>query len=136
MTLADLAPLDQGSAITTPDGRIEYTAPGTGDGGVVTVGYSASDGRADPVQDSFDVQVLPSDATTATAAVTQPDVVRGEAGKPVAITPLMNDIQGSDPVSYTHLDVYKRQPQSRDDRPDPDPASGQPGHHRPRRRGQ
>lgn len=99
VTLADLAPLDQGSAITTPDGRIEYTAPGTGDGGVVTVGYSASDGRADPVQDTFDVQVLPSDATTATAAVTQPDVVRGEAGKPVAITPLMNDIQGSDPIN-------------------------------------
>lgn len=99
VTLAEIAALDQGSAITTPDGRIEYTAPGSGEGGTVQVGYSASDGRADPVSDAFEVEILPSSATAATAAVTQPDVVRGEAGKPVAIAPLMNDIQGSDPIN-------------------------------------
>lgn len=104
VTLAEIAALDQGSAITTPDGRIEYTAPGSGEGGTVQVGYSASDGRADPVSDAFEVEILPSSATAATAAVTQPDVVRGEAGKPVAIAPLMNDIQiGPDqPQGHAH----------------------------------
>ncbi|MBK9476453.1 MAG: fibronectin type III domain-containing protein [Tetrasphaera sp.] len=88
-----------GSAITTTEGKVEYTAAGTGRGGVVEVSYEATDGRSKAVRGAFDVTVQGEKDRKATPAITQPDVAKGEVGQPILISPLVNDTQGSDPLN-------------------------------------
>lgn len=99
VTIANVATPDQGSAISTPDGHIEYSAPGSGKGGTVRVAYTVTDGRGAPQKASVDVTVQPGDATAARPAITKPDVARGEARRPIDLAPLTNDTQGSDPLN-------------------------------------
>ena len=85
-----------GSAAATADGFVEYTAPMTA--GSQTVGYQVSDGVGAPVAGTLTVQVQSPSSTTSIAPVAEPDVARGEVGKPVAIHPLDNDLAGADPT--------------------------------------
>lgn len=88
-----------GLAFVTSDGRISLTAPATG--GVVTVGYTVSDGHSAPVAGKVSVKVLDPTATSGTPAITEPDVATGRAGAPITIAPLANDIPGADPTNRT-----------------------------------
>lgn len=87
------------TARTTADGRIRFTAPTSAAEGqqTVRVEYAVTDGRSEPVKKSLAFQVqAPKDQKTFPPSA-QPDVVRGEVGKPIKIRPLLNDLPGSDP---------------------------------------
>ncbi|WP_193609627.1 Ig-like domain-containing protein [Nocardioides lijunqiniae] len=84
------------SARVTTGGRIRFTAPAKA--GLVTVAYAVSDGLGETVGDELKFQVQGPKDRVAHAAVAEPDVVSGEAGKPITIRPLGNDLPGSDPV--------------------------------------
>jgi hypothetical protein len=86
-------------ARTTADGRIRFTAPtGPADGQqLVRVDFAVTDGRSEPVRKSMSFQVQAPKDQQAFAPSAQPDVVRGEVGKPIKIRPLLNDLPGSDP---------------------------------------
>ncbi|MBS2939320.1 fibronectin type III domain-containing protein [Nocardioides sp. J2M5] len=88
-------------ARTTPDGRIRFTAPISAEGGgsLVRVDYAVTDGRSAPVKKSISFQVQARDDQSSFAPKAEPDVVRGEVGKPIKIRPLLNDLPGSDPTS-------------------------------------
>ena len=84
------------AARTTSDGRVRFTGSRQG-GDTVQVEVAVSDGRGAPGKQvlTFDVQErLDRETFPATA---EPDVVRGEVGKPIKIRPLLNDLPGSDP---------------------------------------
>lgn len=81
----------------TTGGRVRFTAPAKA--GVVTVRYAVSDGIGETVGDELRFQVQGPKDRLAHAAVAEPDVVAGEAGKPITIRPLGNDLPGSDPVT-------------------------------------
>ncbi|MBD3944595.1 Ig-like domain-containing protein [Nocardioides ganghwensis] len=87
-------------ARTTADGRIRFTAP-TGDAEgqqqLVRVEFGVTDGRSAPVRKSISFQVQARSDQKAFAPSAEPDVVRGEVGKPIKIRPLLNDLPGSDP---------------------------------------
>ncbi|MFB9449197.1 fibronectin type III domain-containing protein [Dactylosporangium vinaceum] len=85
-----------GTVTTTPDGGLSYTAPVPG--GVQHLTYRVSDGIGAPASGAVDVTVQAPTATVAVAAVTQPDVARGEVGLPITIRPLDNDLPGADPA--------------------------------------
>lgn len=87
------------AARTTADGRIRFTAPsGAADGPqLVRVEFAVSDGRSSPVTKSINFQVQAPKDQKAYAPQAEPDVVRGEVGKPIKIRPLLNDLPGSDP---------------------------------------
>ena len=87
------------AARTTADGRIRFTAPtGPADGPqVVRVEFAVTDGRSAPVTKSMSFQVQAPKDQKAYAPQAEPDVVRGEVGKPIKIRPLLNDLPGSDP---------------------------------------
>ncbi|HSU02058.1 MAG TPA: fibronectin type III domain-containing protein [Nocardioides sp.] len=87
------------SARTTADGRIRFNAPTVEADGpqTVRVDFAVTDGRSDPVRKSLSFAVqAPRDQDTFPPTA-QPDVVRGEVGKPIKIRPLLNDLPGSDP---------------------------------------
>ncbi|HEY0639469.1 MAG TPA: Ig-like domain-containing protein [Pseudonocardiaceae bacterium] len=84
-----------GSVTTTATGFVGFTAPL--EPGRQSLTYRVSEGRGDPVEAAVDVTVQPLDATPV-AAVAQPDVARGQVGRPVTIRPLDNDLPGSDPT--------------------------------------
>ncbi|GAB3023932.1 Ig-like domain-containing protein [Nocardioides flavus (ex Wang et al. 2016)] len=86
-------------ARTTADGRIRFTAPtGPADGQqLVKVDFAVTDGRSGAVRRSMTFQVQAPKDQKAFAPSAQPDVVRGEVGKPIKIRPLLNDLPGSDP---------------------------------------
>lgn len=86
-------------ARTTASGRVRFTAPVKA--GVVTVPYSVTDGIGESVEDELKFQVQGLKDRKAYPAVAEPDVVSGEAGKPITIRPLGNDLPGSDPVTPT-----------------------------------
>ena len=90
------ASVPQGTVATTPDGSVVFTA--AGDAGVQTIQYQVSDGIGDPVPGSLKVKVIARSATDAVAATAEPDVVRAVVGRPITITPLANDVPGSDPT--------------------------------------
>ena len=85
-------------ARATSDGRVRFTGSREG-GDTVQVEVEVSDGRTAPVKQvlTFDVQAR-LDRTTF-PAVAEPDVVRGEVNTPIKITPLLNDLPGSDPAT-------------------------------------
>lgn len=87
------------AARTTADGRIRFTAPsGAADGPqLVRVEFAVTDGRSDPITKSMSFQVQAPKDQKAYAPQAEPDVVRGEVGKPIKIRPLLNDLPGSDP---------------------------------------
>lgn len=99
VTIERVATPDRGSAVSTPDGHIEFSAPGAGKGGTVRVDYTVTDGRGTPQKGSVEVTVQPGNATEARPALTKPDVARGEARRPIDLAPLTNDTQGSDPLN-------------------------------------
>lgn len=88
-------------ARTTADGRIRFTAP-TGDAAgqqqLVRVEFGVTDGRSAPVRKAISFQVQARSDQKAFAPSAEPDVVRGEVGKPIKIRPLLNDLPGSDPT--------------------------------------
>ncbi|WP_210439941.1 Ig-like domain-containing protein [Nocardioides xinjiangensis] len=86
-------------ARTTADGRIRFSAPtGPADGAqLVRVELAVTDGRSAPVRTSMSFQVQAPKDQTSFAPSAEPDVVRGEVGKPIKIRPLLNDLPGSDP---------------------------------------
>ncbi|PVG84669.1 hypothetical protein DDE18_03460 [Nocardioides gansuensis] len=90
-------------ARTTSDGRIRFTAPQSGDG-PVRVQYTVTDGQSAPVEKSVTFLVQDKLDQKSHAAVAEPDVVRGEVGKPIKIRPLLNDLPGSDP-STPHAEL-------------------------------
>lgn len=90
------ATADQGAAAATPDGAIVYTAPGQD--GTYTIHYQVSDGIADPVDGTLKVKVLPHNSLDAVPAIAEPDVARAVVNQPVTISPLANDVPGSDPT--------------------------------------
>ncbi|MBC2934853.1 Ig-like domain-containing protein [Nocardioides sp. zg-1228] len=87
------------AARTTADGRIRFTAPsGPADGPqLVRVEFAVTDGRSAPVRKSMSFQVQAPKDQKSYAPQAEPDVVRGEVGKPIKIRPLLNDLPGSDP---------------------------------------
>ncbi|WP_018682475.1 Ig-like domain-containing protein [Actinokineospora enzanensis] len=95
IVLAD-AHVDAGAVTTTPAGFVEYSAPR--DAGTRRVDFRVTDGHGEPVMGQASVRVLEPTATTAVAAVAQPDVVRGQVGQPIQVRPLENDRPGSDPT--------------------------------------
>jgi hypothetical protein len=88
-----------GSVTTRPDGRIDFTAPATG--GPQTITYHVSDGLSAPVAHSFTINVSGPADTKTIPATAEPDVVQGQAGQPIDVHPLDNDLPGADPGSPT-----------------------------------
>lgn len=84
------------SARVTSSGRVRFTAPAKG--GLVSTAYAVSDGIGDPVEHELQFRVQGVEDTEAVAAVAEPDIVAGEAGEPITIRPLGNDLPGSDPL--------------------------------------
>lgn len=86
-------------ARTTADGRIRFNAPtGPSDGQqLVRVEYAVTDGGSAPVRKAISFQVQAPKDQSSFAPRAEPDVVRGEVGKPIKIRPLLNDLPGSDP---------------------------------------
>ncbi|MDT0185546.1 fibronectin type III domain-containing protein [Microbacterium sp. ARD31] len=88
-------------ARTTADGRIRFTAPTTRADGqqLVRVDFAVTDGRSPAVKRSMTFQVQAPQDQKSFPPTAQPDVVRGEVGKPIKIRPLLNDLPGSDPAT-------------------------------------
>lgn len=86
-----------GDVSVASDGQLEYTAPRSDKSVEGKVIYAVTDALSGPVQGEVKVQVLGDDETTGIAPVAQADAVRGEAGKPFTVLPLLNDIPGVDP---------------------------------------
>lgn len=84
-------------ARTTASGRIRFTAPARA--GLVSVDYKVTDGFGDSETQTLEFQVQGKTDRNAFAATAEPDVVAGQAGKPITIRPLANDLPGSDPVN-------------------------------------
>ncbi|WP_310526193.1 fibronectin type III domain-containing protein [Nocardioides sp.] len=83
-------------ARTTSDGRVRFTGSIEG-GDTYQVEYLVSDGRSAPVRQTMSFEVQERLDRETFPAVAEPDVVRGEAGRPIKIRPLLNDLPGSDP---------------------------------------
>jgi hypothetical protein len=98
VALAD-ASASAGTAAMTADGRIEFTAAASESTVAVKVGYVATDGTMAAPKRELTVGVLGSKETKGTAAVTQPDVGRGEVGRAIVVSPLVNDTPGADPLN-------------------------------------
>ncbi|MEJ7832344.1 MAG: Ig-like domain-containing protein [Nocardioides sp.] len=96
---AEAAQGDRTGAVarTTASGRIRFTAPV--EQGVVEVEYAVTDGIGEPITEDLKIQVQGRKDRLAHEATAEPDVVAGEAGKPITIRPLANDLPGSDPVT-------------------------------------
>ncbi len=85
-----------GAATTTPAGFVEFAAPVAG--GSQPVDFKVTDGVGEPIQGSERVNVQHATDSTSVAPTAQPDVARGQVGRPVEIQPLDNDLPGSDPT--------------------------------------
>ena len=87
------------AARTTADGRIRFSAPTSAADGpqTVRVEFAVTDGRSPAVKKSMAFQVQAPKDQNSFPPSAEPDVVRGEVGKPIKIRPLLNDLPGSDP---------------------------------------
>jgi hypothetical protein len=90
-----------GSAVTTPTGLIEYAAPLNP--GPQPVNYRVTDGfrrpGAEPKMVPGTETVMVQDVAGKQVAPTAlPDAVRGQAGQPITVRPLDNDLVGADPT--------------------------------------
>ncbi|MDO7867832.1 Ig-like domain-containing protein [Nocardioides jiangxiensis] len=79
---------------TTALGLIRAEASAGSKGGVQTISYSVTTGGV-TVPGSVKVDVVPA-GTRTEPATAEPDVVSGEAGGPITLKPLDNDIPGAD----------------------------------------
>ncbi len=99
VSLASAAPesgaADGAAATVTEGGSVRFQAPTTP--GLVRVRYAATDGLSAPVERTLVFRVESQDSSISYPAVAEPDVVVGQAGKPITISPLLNDLPGSDP---------------------------------------
>lgn len=88
-----------GAAIpVSGEGIITYTAAAEPAEVVRTISYQVTDGDRGQATGTVMVRVLAAQKSTTTVApVAEPDIARGEVGKPIAITPLANDRPGADP---------------------------------------
>lgn len=88
-----------GSAVpVSSDGVITFTAAAEPAEVVRTISYEVTDGGRGQTSGTVMVRVLAArKSTTTVAPVAEPDIARGEVGKPIAITPLANDRPGADP---------------------------------------
>ncbi len=84
-------------ARVTGAGAVRFHAPGQG--GLVSVEYDVTDGLGAPVTQSLDFRVQDPNDLDGVAPVAEPDVIAGETGRPVVITPLANDLPGADPIT-------------------------------------
>ncbi|GAB2477257.1 Ig-like domain-containing protein [Jatrophihabitans fulvus] len=89
------AKIDTGSVTVAPSGRLNYVAPGTG--ASTAIAYDVTDGRSDAKVQRVPVTVLAPTSDRTSPPVAQPDIVRGQVGKPITVTPLANDLPGADP---------------------------------------
>ena len=77
--------------------------------------FAVTDGRSAPVTKSMSFQVQAPKDQKAYAPQAEPDVVRGEVGKPIKIRPLLNDLPGSDPnATDAELSLGGKVPQQPD----------------------
>lgn len=84
----------------TPDGRLEFTAGEARQTQELTLGYAVSDGVVkDPVPGEVAIRVMAVTAAEGVPPVAEPDAMRGTIGKPTLVSPLGNDIPGSDPLN-------------------------------------
>lgn len=90
------ASLDPAPVPVSADGRVLITAPDQA--GTHQIAYEVTDGRANAAGELV-IEVLAPDSTTLTAATTEPDVARGEVGRPIHVRPLDNDLAGTDPTT-------------------------------------
>ena len=81
----------------TASGQLRVTAPAVG--GPLEVTYTVSDGIGSDVERSFTVDVQDPKDRQAFPGVAEPDVISGQVGEPIAISPLDNDQPGSDPLT-------------------------------------
>ncbi len=90
---------EQDAAIpVTAGGQIDFTAEDTAQDVVRTLNYVVSDGaEGKSVKASVKVKVLGGKSTTTISPIAEPDVARGEVGKPISVFPLLNDVAGADP---------------------------------------
>ncbi|GAB2781029.1 Ig-like domain-containing protein [Nocardioides salsibiostraticola] len=84
-------------ARTTAGGRIRLSAPTSA--GTATIDYTVADGVGEPARGSIEVEVQSLQDSATKPATAQPDVASGQAGRPLIIRPLANDLPGSDPVT-------------------------------------
>lgn len=91
------------SARTTADGRIRFTAPRTDSAGqqLVRVEFAVTDGRSEPVRKSIGFQVQAPKDQKAFAPSAEPDVVRGEVGRPIKIRPCSTTFRARTPTPPT-----------------------------------
>lgn len=78
------------------DGRLQYVAPQSA--GPRTIDYVVSDGQSQ-TEGQQPVVVLAKDSTATRAPTTEPDVARGQTDSPITISPLDNDLPGTDPTT-------------------------------------
>ncbi|MBW4720619.1 Ig-like domain-containing protein [Saccharothrix obliqua] len=88
-----------GVATTTPAGFVEFAAPVAG--GSIPVDFEVTDGVGEATRGSERVAVQAATDSTTVAPTAQPDVARGQVGRPVEIQPLDNDLPGADPTDPT-----------------------------------
>ena len=81
----------------TAAGAVRFQAPAQG--GPVQVEYGVSDGLGAPVTETLEFRVQEPDDLEPVAPTAEPDVIAGETGKPIVITPLANDLPGADPLT-------------------------------------
>ena len=81
----------------TASGQIRVTAPAVG--GPLEILYTVSDGLGSDVERSFVVNVQDPKDRQAFPGVAEPDVISGQVGEPITISPLDNDQPGSDPLT-------------------------------------
>jgi hypothetical protein len=81
----------------TASGQLRVTAPPVG--GPLEVSYTVSDGIGGDVERTFTVDVQDPKERQAFPGVAEPDVISGQVGEPITITPLDNDQPGSDPLT-------------------------------------
>ena len=93
----------RGVAAITPAGLIDFTAPLVASTTKITIDFDVTDGF-DSGKDGFGrvpgsvvVTVVGADDPVGAAPRANPDVARGEAGTPVTVYPLANDLPGADP---------------------------------------
>lgn len=94
------ASAEDGSAIpVTGDGVINFTADGEPVETNRRINYQVTDGSTGATANgTVVVRVLAArKSVTTVPAVAEPDIARGEVGKPISIMPLANDIPGADP---------------------------------------
>lgn len=89
---------DAAGAVTiAPSGRLNFVASARG--GASGIDYTVSDGTSAPAQQRIPLNVLKATSDQTAPPVAQPDIARGQVGKPITVEPLANDLPGADPTN-------------------------------------